>query len=267
MSSEATDSAVFYEFLAWLEVNKKRLITGALVVGVLAFFISLAVYLKKQKQIEASNALIRVTATAGETGGPSAADLLKVAADYPGTAAAERATYQAAVAYYGEHKYTEALDQFKRFQNAYGSSRLMPQSAIGIAACLESMDKIDEAMKGYQDIVARYAAEPVSAQAKYALGRLNEDKKQYEQAVKYYQDLSSSMAARSFWHTDAADRLQRLYKEFPNLVPKPVAPVAPAASAAPAAMPALETVNKAAAPAAAPAAPAQPAPAKPAGTK
>jgi predicted negative regulator of RcsB-dependent stress response len=249
MSSEATDSTALYEIWAWLEVNKKRLITWAVVVGILAFFISLAVYLKKQKQIEASAALIKVTTpgAAAENARPTVAELLKVIADYPSTAAAERASMLAAVTQFSEQKYPEALDQFRRFQNAYGSSQLMPQAAVGIAACLESQDKIEDALRAYQEVVNKYPTSGVVPQAKHALGRLNEDKKQYEQAVKFYQDITATPTSRTFWYSDAMDRLQQLYLQHPNLAPKPVAaaPMATAlTNAAPSKAPAVESTNK-----------------------
>lgn len=232
MSSEVTDSTAIYEIWAWFEVNKKRLITAAVVVAVLAFFISLAIYLKKQKEIEASAALIRLaTQSQVDAKETAPADILKIVSNYPSTAAAERASLEAATAYFGEQKYSEALDQFKRFQSTYPDSRLMPQAALGVAASLEASNKIDEAMKAYQDVVTRYGSDSVAAQAKFSLGRLNEDKKQYEQALKYYQELTSSATSRSFWNSEAADRTQLLLAQFPNLAPKPVVPVMPTTNA------------------------------------
>ena len=224
MSSEATDSTSIYEIWAWFEVNKKRIFTGAVVVGVLAFAISLMIYLKKQKEIEANAALLRLAPRAQPGEAPpaiGAADFLKITVAYPSTSAGERASLQAATAFFSEQKFDEAMDQFKKFQSAYTSSRFLPQAAIGIAACLEAKDRTDDALKAYQEVAARFASHSVAAQAKLALGRLNEEKKQNEQALKYYEELSSA-GVRSVWSSEAAERRQVLLAQFPNLAPKPV---------------------------------------------
>lgn len=249
MSSEATDSTSIYEIWAWFEVNKKRLFTGAVVVGVLAFTISLMVYLKKQKEIEANAALLRLTprAQAGEAAPAiGAADFLKITATYPSTSAGERASLQAATAFFSDQKFDEAMDQFKKFQGAYTSSRFLPQAAVGIAACLEAKDKIDDALKAYQEVASRFASHPVATQAKLALGRLNEEKKQYDQALKYYEELSTA-GVRTIWSSEAAERRQLLLAQFPNLAPKPAATSVTAVTATNAAAPAPKTALESAA--------------------
>jgi predicted negative regulator of RcsB-dependent stress response len=233
MSSEATDSTSIYEIMAWFEVNKKRLIAGLIVVGILAFAISLMVYLRKQKEIEANAALLRLAPKAQSGEAPSAidaADFLKITATYPSTSAGERASLQAATAFFSEQKYDEAMDQFKRFQSAYSGSRLLPQAAMGVAACLEAKDKNDDAIKAYQDVAARFSSHAVAAQAKLALGRLSEEKKQYDQALRYYDEVTPQ-GPRSVWSSEASDRRQLLLAQFPNLDPKPASANLPAAPA------------------------------------
>lgn len=220
MSSDITDSTAYYDFLAWLEVNKKRLITISIVIAILALVVSWVVWSKNEKEKEASAALIKLTfSVPGDNAPqPSAADFNKIAEQYAGTHAAERATLLAAGASFTENRYEDALKQFQSFQTQFASSSLIPVALVGIAACQESLDRIDEAIKSYQDIKAKFPNEPVSIQANTALGRLYEIKKQPELAIKAYTE-ATRQPSRNAWFSIASELKESLLAQHPELAP------------------------------------------------
>src|ERR1041385_5724644 len=92
MSSEATQTVTVYDLLAWLEANKKGLGVGFIAAVVLGFGIAVYRYNVDQKELAASDALLKLKAALGNselTNQASPSEYLKVAQDYPGTSAAD----------------------------------------------------------------------------------------------------------------------------------------------------------------------------------
>src|SRR4051812_3812574 len=118
MSSETTGNAGFYEFLAWLDLNKKRIATvlgAAIAVG---FVVYVYRYFREEKETKASSALIALRPPlSGGTNVPPPApsSFLAIANDYSGTAAAERAHLLAAAALFDDNKYADAQKEFEGF--------------------------------------------------------------------------------------------------------------------------------------------------------
>src|SRR5437762_408840 len=141
------------DVLAWLEVNKKRVAIGAVLLLLAGFGIYIYNYVGEQKETNASAALIAlhppVNGSTNEPPVPASA-FLKVAEEHSGTAAAERAILLAAGAYFAEGKYADAHTQFDRLLKQNPSSKWAPDAAYGIAASLESQGKRDEALTAYQ---------------------------------------------------------------------------------------------------------------------
>lgn len=219
MSSEATQSAGFYEFLAWLETNKKQVIVGAVVVVALALIIAFFLWQSRQREVEANAALLQLEmASRGGAGStpPSAEAYLKVASRYSSTHAGERAALQAAGVFFEENKYSQALDQFKKFQADYSSSSMVPIAAFGVAASLDALNRQDEAIKAYEDVVTRYASDPEAVQAKLALGRLYQVKNKPELALKALDSVLGANS-RSFLASDAAQQKELLLAKYPTL--------------------------------------------------
>ena len=228
MSSEQTGSAGstgLFEFLAWLEVNKKRLLTLAVVVvalGLVGYFIA---YTRQQKEIRANQALFNLgmPLQQGENTPPiAAAAYLKVASGFSGTRAAEKAMLLAAGALFSENRYADAQTQFEKFLSQYGDSALAPTAALGVAACLESLEKIEEALKAYQGVITRYPEQ--AGKARLAAARLYETKNQPAEALKLYDSLMQPMAP-SAWAGEARDLKDALLRKYPQLAatnaPKP----------------------------------------------
>jgi predicted negative regulator of RcsB-dependent stress response len=216
MNSDSTDSGI--ELLAWLEVNKKRLAIGAVVALVVGFGIYIYNYMADQKETAASAALVALHNPVGATNEPpiSSTAYLKVANDYPGSAAAERAIILAAGASFTDGKYTDAQNQFERLQKEHPSSKWAPDAAFGIAASLESQGKRDEAITAYQRVVTSYPNSSVVNEARLALARIYEVKGQPAEALKQYDDITRGgmMTMRS---QEAIMRRSQLYKQHPEL--------------------------------------------------
>jgi predicted negative regulator of RcsB-dependent stress response len=219
--TDTTESVKMYEFLAWLETNKKKLMIGAGVLAAIAIVFSFVRYQANQRELAANEALFKLglPLSRGEIGArPNATAYLKVATDYANTRAGERAVLMAAGTLFGDNNYAAALDQFRKFQSAYPDSPLASVALLGVAACLDSQDKTDEAVKTYQEVLSRYVSEPVANQARLALARICESKKQPEQALKLYDDLARSDAL-GMWRNEVALRRDSLFRLYPQLAP------------------------------------------------
>jgi len=221
MDSETPQSSRFYEFLAWVELNKKNLAIGAAVFVALLFGYFVYQWYSNEQEAAANQALsaIRSTPTSAVMlPEPKAQEYLKVANKFGGTSAGERALLMAAADLYAQGKYQEAQAQFERFLKNYSHGPLAPQAVYGVAACLDALNKVDEALAKYQDVIARYPSEPVAGQAKLAMGRLYEAKNQSELALKMYEDLTKGNPA-SVWSAEARALREALLQSHPNLAP------------------------------------------------
>ena len=77
------------------------------------------------------------------------ADLyLKIAADYQGTSAGQRALLQGAAMLFAAGRYADAQTQFQKFLDAYPDSFFAAQAALGVATSLDAQGKTDLAAGG-----------------------------------------------------------------------------------------------------------------------
>ena len=226
MSSDATQSIGVYDVLAWLETNKKPLIIGFVTAVVVSFGIVTYRYSANQKEVAASDALLRLrTSISASEGAPQAAsgDFLKIAEEHAGTAAAARAFLLVGPNLFAEGKYAEAHAQFVRFLHEHAQSPFASTAAYGAAAALEAQGKTDEALTAYQNLPVRYPNSPLLDDAKLAVGRIQESKNQPELALRSYEELVKT-AAMSTAGTEAKARQDALLARHPELV-KTNAPV------------------------------------------
>jgi predicted negative regulator of RcsB-dependent stress response len=222
-----------YEALAWLELNRKRVVAAG--VGLLALIVIGYVYLwlREGKEAQASQALLALKVTAApEAGekGASASDLLKVAADHGSTATAERAIWLAAGELYRQGRYAEAQPHFAKVLAADRRGLLAAMAALAVAACLDSQDKVDEALAAYGRVVADYPGTPSAGRAKLATATIHETRQQPQEALRLFDELSN---ARGFGSVsrEAASRREALLKKHPELA-KTVLPTVLSAAAA-----------------------------------
>ena len=232
MSSQATGSTRMIEFLAWVEVNKKKLLIGAVVVAVAIAAYSVYQWHRNEAEAEATAALYKIQTPASQTekpGGPGAQAFLQVAITHPGTSAGAQALLFGVEGLFRENKFAEAKTQFENFLRTYPDQPMAPTAAFGIAACLDAMDKTNEALTAYQGVVSRYPGSVVASQAKLGLARLYETKGDLTQALRIYDELARPTAS-SAWGAEASARREQLLAHHPELAgTNPPAPVFPSA--------------------------------------
>lgn len=205
------------EALAWLEVNKKRLAVGLLLVILVGFGIYVFNYIGEEKERKASAALLGINQPISTNAPPvPATAFLKITEDYAGTAAAERALILAAGAQFSEGKYADAEKTFDRLLKEKPASKWAPDAAFGIAASLESQGKRDEALTAYQRVVTAYANSAVVGEARLAMARIYEAKNQPSEALKQYDELTRG-GVMSMRTQDAMMRRSQLLKKHPEL--------------------------------------------------
>src|SRR5437870_2172129 len=232
MSSQATGSTRMIEFLAWVEVNKKKVLIGAAVVAVAIAVFSIYQWHRNEAEAEAIAALYKIQTPVSQTekpDGPGAQAFLQVATMHPGTSAGAQALLFAADHLFRENKFAEAKTQFENFLRTYPDHPVAPTAALGIAACLDAIDKTNEALIAYQDVLSRYAGSVVASQAKLGLARLYETKGDLAQALRIYDELARPSAS-SAWGAEASARREQLLAHHPELAAtNPPAPVFPSA--------------------------------------
>jgi TolA-binding protein len=220
MNSEASGSTRSVELLAWLAVNKKKVLIGVIGLAVLTSALSIYRWSRAQAEVAASAALLGIEKPAGrgeEAKGPDAQAYLQVATAHTGTSAGAQALLLGAEELFKEGKYAEAKGQFESFLRDYHENPFAPTAALGLAASLDSQDKTNEALAAYQDVVARYQNSAVAGQAKLALARLYEAKNEPAQAMKIYEELTRPNAP-SAWASEAGRHREDLLSRHPELV-------------------------------------------------
>lgn len=218
MSSGTTQTTGFYDFLAWLEANKNKLIIGAVALVVLGFGAAYVKWQNEQTELAASDALLQLRAPLGsldQTKAPTTDDFLAVASKYPNTIAAERAELLAAGALFAEGKYTDAAAKFQNHYRDYPNHSLAATAAYGAAASLEAQGKPAEALSAYQSILTQHPNASFLDDVKLAIARLYEASEQPELAYKTYDELTQGPSnSRS---VEAIARKERLSAQFPAL--------------------------------------------------
>jgi predicted negative regulator of RcsB-dependent stress response len=217
MNSETQETAGLYDLLAWLEINKKRLMIGAAAVTVIGIAISFFVWRGHQQEIAANAELLNlglpITMGEKETPPPSATAFLKLANDYSGTKTSEKALLLAATAFFDEGRYQDALTNFKKIQTDLRGSELAGIASLGVAACLDATDKLDEAIAAYLNVSRDYPT--LAMQAKLSLARLYEAKKQPEQAFRSCNEVAMATTS-SAWADDARQYREQLVQKYPQ---------------------------------------------------
>jgi len=230
-SQEITAADVVFRLMPWFEANRKRLAYGAGLVAVAVFIFSYYSYRQNQTEIAAGQALTQVLVS---TSGSGLADAcLKVAADYSGTLAAQRALLAAATTLFTSGKYADAQTQFQKFLDTYPDNFFTPQATLGLAASLDAQGKGEAAYVAYQRAAGQAADESVVAAAKLALGRIDEAQGKLADALKIYTEV-----ARTFPNTSTGMEAGRRAMEL-----KVKSPAATAAAPAPASSPAPFTLS------------------------
>jgi TolA-binding protein len=224
-SQETTAADVVFRLIPWFEANWKRFAYGAGLVLFAVFIFSFYSYRQNQTEIAAGQALTQVLA-AGASGGQADA-CLKIAADYSGTQAGQRALLEAATTLFTAGKYADAQTQFEKFLDTYPDNFFTPQATLGLAASLDAQGKGEAAFSAYQKAAGQTADQSVVAAAKFALGRIDEAQGKFADAAKIFTDV-----ARTFPNSSTGMEAGRLAMELKAKIQAAAAP-APVGNNAP----------------------------------
>lgn len=214
--------------LTWLEENKKTLGIGFAVLSAVVVTLIVQRNLRASAEAEANRALFSVLGTGSKASGASASDLSKVAAQHPGTAAADRSEFLAATKLFEEGKYAEAQKSFEAFSQAHPDSPLGGPAAFGVASALDAQDKAAEAVAAYGRFLSEFPTDPMAGQARLSKALVHESLKQHREALALYDEAARD--ATSMAGQEASSRKAALLQAHPEL--------APATTNAPAAKPA-----------------------------
>lgn len=222
MQADSAHSDSFIKFLAWVQVNQKRLtLWGVIIIAVVAIGIFLINY-QTQKEVRASIALSSVPVSVNPIAPlpPGTADAyLKVAREHAGTKAASRALLNAGSTLFTEGKYADAHKTFEQFVREYPDSPWVPQAHYGIGSSLDVQGKASEATTKFEEIRKRYGSDAVSDDVKLALGRLYENQNKPAEAHKIYTELLQTHEANPYSGigNEAGMRKVDLETKFPEL--------------------------------------------------
>lgn len=227
MQTQDVSAEIAFKFWPWLEANGKRLIIAAVAV-VVAFFVWFFIATQReQKEIAAGQAYTQLILNQPASTPPQQVvdGYLKIAKDYDGTVAAQRAQLQAASALFVGGRYADAQAQFQNFVTANSGSALVATAKTGIAASLESQGKLDDALAAYRAVSTAYPDSNEALTAKFAVGRVLELQGKLSEAVTAYQEVTRLPLAGSLAQ-EAGQRIALLQVKIAAI--KPATPVAPA---------------------------------------
>jgi len=206
------------DILAWVEVNKKRLGQAAVVAVVAGFIIYAWTHFRQQAEQKASEALIALSRATDAGSKPDSGKFFALSTAHSGTGAGRRALLLGAGALFSEKKFDDARARFEQFLAEAPADAGAATAAYGIAASLEAVNKLEEALQGYQRVVVSYSTEPEAAQAQLAMALLHEAKKQDDQALKIYDEILRGRR-QSVWAMEANMRRDLLIARNPQLAP------------------------------------------------
>jgi TolA-binding protein len=118
------------------------------------------------------------------------ADLfLKIAGDYQGTSAGQRAWLQGAAMLFAAGRYADAQTQFQKFLDAHPDSFFAAQAALGVATSLDAQGKTDLAAGAYQRVINISSDVTAASSAKFALAQIDERQGKLTDALNLYEDI------------------------------------------------------------------------------
>jgi predicted negative regulator of RcsB-dependent stress response len=228
-----TDSSLrIYNFLAWVNDNKKPLIGAVIVFAAAGTAFALYNWNKSENEKAANQALFSLPSPVAANKQNDQIDVekfVKVATDHKGTSAAERAALIAAAGSFGKGQFAPAKSQFEAVLSNNPDGPFAAESLYGVAASLEGSGDLNGAVAKYQELTTRFAGDSVATQAKLSLGRIYEVQNKPAEALQTY-ELLASAANQSFWSQEASERREAILLKHPELVktnPLPTSAVNP----------------------------------------
>ena len=220
METQDASAEFLIKFWPWFEANRKRLIYVAVAAVVVLFIWYFLATQREQRAVEAGQALARLQLNlpANPTAQQVAEAYLKIATQYAGTVAAERAQLEAGAVLFSAGRFDDAQAQFQKLAAANSSSPVAPAARLGAGASLEAAGKPDAAVTEYRAVATGYPNSAEALPAKYALGRVLETQWKFSEAANYYQELTRSQLAGSLGQ-EAAQRLSQIQGKLATTKP------------------------------------------------
>jgi predicted negative regulator of RcsB-dependent stress response len=225
---ELQDAPAAYFFKLWpkIEANWIRIALGSGVILVAAMLISFYSWQRDQKEITAGKALTQymMTAPRNASGSQQADNFLKIARDYQGTSAGQRALLQGAAMLFEAGRYADAQTQFQKFLDAHPDSLFASQAALGVATSLDAQGKMDLAAGAYQRVTTSSDVTAATS-AKFGLAQIDERQNKLTEAMNLYEDIVRNNP-NSVLASEAGLRAMELKMKAPSALPAS-APAAP----------------------------------------
>ena len=238
---ESQDTLTLYLLKLWpaVEANKNRIIGGAAVVLLAILAVLFLSWHKEQQEINAGEAFSQmITSLRPNTSPASLADnYFKIAGDYSGTLAAQRALLQGASTYFSAARYADAQIQFQKFADTYPQSTLLPVALFGLAACQDAQGNLNAAADAYKNVVNTYGTAATAIPAKYALAGIYVRQGKLKDAITYFQEIART-AQGSTMGQQAAEQAVELSTQIPAPAAMPAPVMSAPAMTAPAMTPA-----------------------------
>ena len=226
---ELQDAPAAYFFKLWpkIEANWIRIALGGGVIVVVAVVISFYSWQGDQKEIAAGKALTQsmMSAPRNATDNQQADLFLKIAGDYRGTSAGQRAWLQGAAMLFEAGRYADAQTQFQKFLDAHPDSLFAAQAALGVATSLDAQGKTDLAAGAYQRVISISSDVTAANAAKFALAQIDERQNKLSDAMNLYEDILHNNPNSSLG-SEAGLRAMELKMKLPSASPS-TAPAAP----------------------------------------
>jgi len=223
---EAQDATTIYLLKLWprLEANKNRIFAGAAVIAIAIAIAWVLAQQHDQKEAAAGEALTKLS----ESSGASPEAFLKIASDYAGTVAAQRAAVVGAGMFFVAGKYADAQTQFQKYLDDHPDGELSGEATLGVASCLQAQGKTDQAAAAYQRAVDNSADNMTVTMAKLSLAKIQEAQGKYHDAQLNFQEIVRVNQNNSLGQ-DAMLHLMELKNKMPAATVPSAIPPTPAA--------------------------------------
>ncbi len=225
MQSQDAVTLYFFKTWSWVETNAKRIAVGAVIAIIAIVVVSYYFWRQNQIEITAGEALTQlvVSISPNSDAGQVAADYLKIAADYPGSLAGERALMLGAGALFASGQYAPAQAQFQKYLDTQPGGAFSAQAALGVAASLDAQGKTDSAAEAYQRVISAFSDVNAVDAAKFALAKIDEQRGKVIDAETFYQEVARNNP-NNLLGSEAAFHAMQLRAKLPATTPSGAPP-------------------------------------------
>lgn len=226
MQSQDAATLYFFKTWSWVEANSKRIAGGAGITVIAILFVSYYFWRQNQNEITAGEALTQLIVSASPNSDTSqlGAAYLKIAADYPGSLAGERALMLGAAALFTGGQYAQAQGQFQKYLDTQPGGPFAAQAALGVAASLDAQGKTDPAAEAYQRVISAFPSDANAADAaKFSLAKIDEQRGKLNDAENFYQEVVRDNP-NNLLGSEAAFHAMQLRAKLPVTAPLTTSP-------------------------------------------